>query len=187
MPNESPTDGANNPHAESAGISQNPAHLEPHRGTLLIIFAILGWLTCPIFSLVAYFMAKGDMQKMRKGWMDRSGEGTTNAAKIISLINLLLIIIPGALGLLFFCCLGGGLGLGGADGRPEPGIEATPAIEFRPEEEGFSIPVEEELKSAMDRATGENAKPAAGSPAVKETKPATSSKGDAPANPVQRE
>jgi uncharacterized membrane protein YphA (DoxX/SURF4 family) len=75
--------------------------LEPHRGTLLIILAIVGFAVCFIASPVAFFMARSDKQKMEAGTMDPEGRSLTVAAYWLGLINSILITIGLCIGLSF--------------------------------------------------------------------------------------
>ena len=65
-------------------------HVQPHRGGLILTFAILGWAMCPIFSVVAWTMGTTDMQLMRRGMMDNSGLGITQAGQILGMIHTIL-------------------------------------------------------------------------------------------------
>lgn len=78
--------------------------LKPHRGTMLIIFGVLGIICCVIFAILAWVMGSSDLKAMAAGEMDRSGEGMTNAAKILGIIGVVL----GILGLIWVV-VGGGL------------------------------------------------------------------------------
>lgn len=66
---------------------------------MLLTFGILGFVVCPIFAIVAWVMANGDLQEMKAGRMDPEGEGLTKAGKIISIVSLSLT----AAGLLLYC------------------------------------------------------------------------------------
>ncbi|MCF6227763.1 MAG: hypothetical protein L3J82_03725 [Planctomycetes bacterium] len=93
-PPQQPPPGAPAPYGH--GGMQGGGHLKPHRGTLVIVLAILGWALCFICGIVAFFMSRADLKEMQAGVMDRSGEGLTNAARIISMVQLILaaIFIP---------------------------------------------------------------------------------------------
>ena len=58
-----------------------PSALKPHRGTMLIIFGVLGIICCVIFGILAWVMGQGDLKEMAAGQMDPSGEGMAKAAK----------------------------------------------------------------------------------------------------------
>lgn len=78
--------------------------VKPHRGTMLLIFGILGIICCFIFAILAWVMGSGDLKAMAAGEMDRSGEGLTNAAKILGIIGCVLAILS-----LVWVVVGGGL------------------------------------------------------------------------------
>lgn len=78
--------------------------LKPHRGTMLLIFGILGIICCFIFAILAWVMGSGDLKAMAAGEMDRSGEGLTNAAKILGIVGCVLAILS-----LVWVVVGGGL------------------------------------------------------------------------------
>lgn len=78
--------------------------VKPHRGTMLLIFGILGIICCFIFAILAWVMGSGDLKAMAAGEMDRSGEGLTNAAKILGIIGCVLAILS-----LIWVVVGGGL------------------------------------------------------------------------------
>ncbi|MGH7128003.1 MAG: hypothetical protein ACREJB_12880 [Planctomycetaceae bacterium] len=68
-------------------------YLPPHRGAMLLTFAILGWAVCFIFGIMAWMMANTDLEEMRAGRMDPSGEGLTQAAKTVAMISAILGLI----------------------------------------------------------------------------------------------
>ncbi len=72
--------------------STSRPHLQPHRATLILVFAILGWAVCLVFAPVAWVMGSNDLREMEAGRMDPSGEGTTRAGKIIAMIQCILVI-----------------------------------------------------------------------------------------------
>ena len=65
----------------------------PHRGTLILVFGILGLVVCVIFGVAAWVMGSGDLKQMQAGVMDRSGEGLTRAGMICGMISVILIAI----------------------------------------------------------------------------------------------
>lgn len=107
--------------ASSAGHSANPfsdqavygnagpyaspgmptSYVEPHRGGLILAFALIGWMFCILFGVAAWVMAAGDLKKMRAGQMDNSGYGLTQAGMIIAIIQMVLV----AVGFAFFFLL----------------------------------------------------------------------------------
>ena len=87
--------------------------LQPHRGTTVLVLGILSMVTFPPLGIVAWVMGKSDLDAMRRGVMDPSGQGMTNAGYILGIIATVLTvltIIP-----FLFCCVFGVLGsVGGA-------------------------------------------------------------------------
>ncbi len=76
-----------------------------HRGGLLLTLAILGWVICPVFAPFAWAMGSSDLQAMRRGQMDTSGQSLTQAAMVLGAIETVLTGIA-----MFFMCLGGAVG-----------------------------------------------------------------------------
>ncbi len=70
----------------------------PHRGILILVFGILGWVVCFFFAPVAWIMGSADLRDMRRGQMDDSGMSLTQAGMILGMIATIL-------GLLFFALL----------------------------------------------------------------------------------
>ena len=66
----------------------------PHRGGMILVFGILGWVfTCPVFSVMAWVMGTSDLREMRTGRMDSSGMGLTQAGHILGMIYTILWLI----------------------------------------------------------------------------------------------
>ena len=63
---------------------------EEHRGTMILVFGILGIACCFPFGIAAWVMGNADMQKINAGIMDPEGKGTTNAGKICGIISVAL-------------------------------------------------------------------------------------------------
>jgi hypothetical protein len=71
----------------------------PHRGGMILVFGILGWVfTCPVFSVMAWVMGTSDLREMRSGRMDSSGMGLTQAGHILGMIYTLLWLIVCVIG-----------------------------------------------------------------------------------------
>jgi hypothetical protein len=67
------------------------SYAAPHRGALILILGILGWVfTCPLFGIAAWVLGSSDLREMREGRMDASGQGLTQAGQIMGVINTLL-------------------------------------------------------------------------------------------------
>jgi hypothetical protein len=82
------------PFAVPGGAQQDPfaapqvqgGHLEPHRGSTVLVFGILGMVCLFPFGIVAWVMGSKDLKKMAAGEMDASGRGVTMAGKIIGTV-----------------------------------------------------------------------------------------------------
>jgi len=103
-------DAAANPFAELPSDTPFRAqaaarYQRPHRGVLILILAILGWMMCPVFAPVAWVMGHTDLREMRRGAMDSSGMPLTQAGMILGMIETII-----GLPFLFLICLGGAFG-----------------------------------------------------------------------------
>jgi hypothetical protein len=90
--------------------------LEPHRGSLILVFGILSWLLCFIFGIVAWVMGNADLQKMDAGLMDPEGRGMTQAGKLIGMIHIIVSIVAIVFMLIFVFAFGGLAMLNAAQG-----------------------------------------------------------------------
>ena len=87
--------------------------MKPHRGTMILVFGILGLLLCQVFGIVAWVMGSADLKEMDAGTMDPSGRGTTQAGKICGIVATVLMIL-GVLAAIAFIALFGLAGFAGA-------------------------------------------------------------------------
>lgn len=86
-----------NPYAApGAPVVRTPTFARPHRGGLILTFAILGILCCMPFCIAAWVMGAADMKEMRAGRIDRSGQSMTQAGMVIGIVGTVL----GALGII---------------------------------------------------------------------------------------
>jgi hypothetical protein len=71
--------------------------MKPHRGTMVLVFGILGLVCCIpfVFSILAWVFGDNDLKEMAAGRMDPSGEGLTKAGKIMGIIGLCLQVLSG--------------------------------------------------------------------------------------------
>lgn len=97
------------PPAETGG-----AAMKPHRGTMILIFGILG-IFCVIFAIIAWVMGNKDLEQIRAGTMDPAGEGTTKAGKILGMVFTILFVIGLVLQVILIT-IGAGAAAGGAAG-----------------------------------------------------------------------
>lgn len=67
--------------------------LRPHRATLILIFGILGIVTCFAFGIAAFIMGGSDLKEMDAGRMDPSGREMTNAGRILGIISICLPLL----------------------------------------------------------------------------------------------
>ncbi|HEU6448294.1 MAG TPA: DUF4190 domain-containing protein [Verrucomicrobiae bacterium] len=74
--------------------------MKPHRGTLILVFGILGLLVCAPLGIAAWIMGSGDLNEMAAGTMDPGGRGMTQAGKICGIIATILMILGVAIWIL---------------------------------------------------------------------------------------
>src|SRR5262245_47208307 len=65
----------------------------PHRGTMILVFGILGLVCCGIFAILAALMGTNDLKEMAAGRMDRSGEGMTRVGQILGFVGIGLWVL----------------------------------------------------------------------------------------------
>ena len=136
MPDDFLQDDPYNPYSDDGGTRapKYQGQVEPDRADLVMAIACLGWLVCPIFSIVAWVMARGDLVKMETGQMDSGRRRYTNAARIASMVHCLLCLLV----LLAFCVM---CGLTPFAARNDVGPMP---------EEDIGIPVEEDAPGAVE-------------------------------------
>jgi predicted Zn finger-like uncharacterized protein len=84
---------------------------QPHRGTMILVFGILSLvIQCFPLGIAAWVMGNTDLAAMRRGEMDREGEGTTQAGRICGMIGTILVL----LGCVGYGLLGILMAMGGA-------------------------------------------------------------------------
>jgi hypothetical protein len=76
--------------------------LKPHRGGMILAFGLLGLFCCIIFGILAWVMGSSDLREMGEGRMDPSGEGLTNAGKILGIVSCCLAILGILAGIALF-------------------------------------------------------------------------------------
>jgi hypothetical protein len=83
---------AENPGLHRGG-SRGRGRVEAHRGGAILALGIIGVVLCQICGIIAWVMGNKDLAKMKAGRMDRSGEGMTQAGKILGIISVALMVI----------------------------------------------------------------------------------------------
>lgn len=85
--------------------------MQPHRGPVILVLGILGFLVCQIFAPIAWVMGRADLREMDAGRMDPTGKGLTQAGMILGIIGTLLIVVSVVVGIcvLLFMALAVGL------------------------------------------------------------------------------
>ncbi|MFO0904446.1 MAG: GYF domain-containing protein [Pirellulales bacterium] len=68
------------------------SYARPHRGAMVLVLAILGWVFCVLLGGIAFFMGWSDVREMRAGRMDPSGMTMTQAGMYIGLANLVITL-----------------------------------------------------------------------------------------------
>ena len=100
-----PVTDPNNPYAAPTTLSSSgptSQYLKPHRGGVVLTFGILSLVSCLCsyfsilglgFSISAWVMANNDLKEMAMGTMDPSGQGTTQAGKILGIVHIGLVCL----------------------------------------------------------------------------------------------
>jgi Domain of unknown function (DUF4190) len=84
--------------------------VQPHRGPMILVFGILGVLTfsCPIlgiFGIVAWVMGKRDLEQIRRGKMNKEGEGLTKSGYILGIVGTIMFILYSLLIVAYFALI----------------------------------------------------------------------------------
>lgn len=93
--------GAHHPFSQAAvtappdvtGSVVSPRYLAPHRGGLILTLGIMSWIACPVVAFFAWTMGSGDLQEMKEGRMDPSGEGLTRAGYWLGIVQVAILLI----------------------------------------------------------------------------------------------
>ena len=86
--------------------SSGNSAVAPHRGTLILVFGILGLVVCVIFGLIAWIMGKGDLNRISSGHMDKEGESLTKVGMILGIVSVVLNLIGIVMSILLFGFMG---------------------------------------------------------------------------------
>ena len=68
-------------------------YLRAHRGTLLLVLGVLSICCCNLLGIAPIVMANADLAAMARGEMDPSGSGLTQAARILGIVALVLMVL----------------------------------------------------------------------------------------------
>jgi hypothetical protein len=79
---------------------QDSQNFQPHRGTMILIFGILGVSCCFPFGIAAWVMGHADMKLIDSGEMDPTGRGMTNGGKICGIISVIIFVLGCGLNLI---------------------------------------------------------------------------------------
>lgn len=94
---------------------------EPHRGTLILVFGILGLLVNMIFGIVAWVLGAADLKAMDAGRMDPEGRSQTQIGMYLGMASVIITVVIVLIVVIFYCCLAGACMGGGAFGGPGGG------------------------------------------------------------------
>lgn len=83
--------------------------MKAHRGTLILVFGILGLVVCAPLGIVAWIMGNNDLKEIDAGLMDPTGRGMTQGGKICGMIATILMVLAVVVCVLLFA-----LGIGAA-------------------------------------------------------------------------
>lgn len=66
--------------------------IKSHRGSMILVFGILGIVVCGPLSIVAWIMGSCDLKEIAAGRMDPEGQSSTYAGWILGIIGTVLNI-----------------------------------------------------------------------------------------------
>lgn len=68
-------------------------HEKPHNGVLILVFGIVGFVVCQVFSIVAWIMGHISLKEIKAGRMDPSGRGLVMAGMILGIVSVALNVL----------------------------------------------------------------------------------------------
>jgi hypothetical protein len=77
-----------------------------HRGAMVLTLGILSLVICGFLGPVAWTMGNNDLSAMRSGRMDPSGEGLTQAGRILGIISSVMLILSCVLACMWMAAVG---------------------------------------------------------------------------------
>ena len=81
------------PSTPSTPSQQEGQNFQPHRGSMILTFGIIGVACCFPFGIAAWVMGHADIKLIDSGEMDPAGRSMTNGGKICGIISVILSIL----------------------------------------------------------------------------------------------
>ena len=81
------------PTPTSAPAQQGGQDFQPHRGSMILTFGIIGVACCFPFGIAAWVMGHSDIKSIDSGVMDPSGRSMTNGGKICGIISVIIAVL----------------------------------------------------------------------------------------------
>ena len=72
---------------------QDGQDFQPHRGSMILTFGIIGVACCFPFGIAAWVMGHSDIKSIDSGVMDPSGRSMTNGGKICGIISVIIAVL----------------------------------------------------------------------------------------------
>jgi len=72
---------------------QGGQDFQPHRGSMILTFGIIGVACCFPFGIAAWVMGNSDIKSIDSGVMDPSGRSMTNGGKICGIISVIITVL----------------------------------------------------------------------------------------------
>ena len=72
---------------------QDGQDFQPHRGSMILTFGIIGIVCCFPLGIAAWVMGHSDIKSIDSGVMDPSGRSMTNGGKICGIISVIFTVL----------------------------------------------------------------------------------------------
>ena len=83
----------NSPSPSPTPTQQGGQDFQPHRGSMILTFGIIGVACCFPFGIAAWVMGHSDIKSIDSGVMDPSGRSMTNGGKICGIISVIITVL----------------------------------------------------------------------------------------------
>ena len=83
----------NSPTPTPTPTQQGGQDFQPHRGSMILTFGIIGVACCFPFGIAAWVMGHSDIKSIDSGIMDPSGRSMTNGGKICGIISVIITVL----------------------------------------------------------------------------------------------